>query len=486
MIDGTGSLHQIKGCPYDFCVIGIDFKKVTHLIQYKAVRIVCFGFKIRLIELRQSSILGLFSFRRPLNAFHNALRQVRHIVGDLTFGRDMGDGLIVPIDFYGTVPNGQTVAEVAHSDVIFNDLFFGLLFSDLQVVVHRVFLHLTVELGSLHFFVEKRELRIVERHTLIVKMQDFIFAGTKIYLVTEVVGILGRFRLDRSFFFGWCGRENFSVPAFLGKLCTAFFPLFQPFGILCHLLGVQVAVEPYQLGNTLLHLTPFQVDVGLITSDTLRDTDALSVVLLINAGSGNYWISTAPAVFLFQKVGVFLCRQALLELLIDTHFSFGNTAATGEHSINDLLRKSKSRGLLFLCSFDHQAHLPINGRQRLHRVLQLPKQSHRFKVLSDHAPIIEALRRPGEIATLPKLQHILIGLVAHSPTVAQNDLGKVVVENALDIRNTGVLISGSFKECPYLVFACFQVRCRAEYLTNGIVAAEERQALILVASVVIV
>ena len=32
--------------------------------------------------------------------------------------------------------------------------------------------------------------------------------------------------------------------------------------------------------------------------------------------------------------------------------------------------------------------------------------------------------------------------------------GVVVVENVLDIRNTGVLISGSFKECPYLVLAC--------------------------------
>ena len=75
-------------------------------------------------------------------------------------------------------------------------------------------------------------------------------------------------------------------------------------------------------------------------------------------------------------------------------------------------------------------------------------------MLDDYAPIIEALRCTGEIAALPKLQHILIGLVAAPSAVAQDDLGVVVVENALDIRNTGVLISGSFKECPYLVLAC--------------------------------
>ena len=147
----------------------------------------------------------------------------------------------------------------------------------------------------------------------------------------------------------------------------------QPFRILCLFLRIQVAVEPDQLGNTLLHLTPFQVDVGLIVSDSLRDADTLTVVLLINACTDNYGISAAPAVFIFQKVGIFLCRQALLELLIDSHFSLRDAAATGENSVDDLLRESKSRGLSFLCSCCHQAQLPVNGRQRLHRVLQLPK-----------------------------------------------------------------------------------------------------------------
>ena len=173
-------------------------------------------------------------------------------------------------------------------------------------------------------------------------------------------------------------------------------------------------------------------------------------------------------------------------LSIDSHFPLRNAAATGENSVDDLLRESKSRGLSFLCSCCHQAQLPVNGWQRLHRVLQLSKQPHRFKMLGNYAPIIEALCCAGEITALPKLQHILIGLVAHTPSISQNDLGIVVVENALDIRNTGVLISGSFKECPYLAFACFQVRRGAEDLTNGVVAAKERQAFILVTSVVIV
>ena len=57
VIDDTGRLRQVKGCPDDLCIISIGFKEITHLIQQKATRIVCFGFKIRLIELRQSGIL---------------------------------------------------------------------------------------------------------------------------------------------------------------------------------------------------------------------------------------------------------------------------------------------------------------------------------------------------------------------------------------------------------------------------------------------
>ena len=483
VINGTGRLRQVKGCPDHLCIIGIGFKEIAYLIQQKATRIVCFGFKIRLIELRQNSILWLFSFCRLPDTLHNALRQVLHIEGDLTFGGDMSNVLIVPIDLHGTVPNGQSVAEIAHPDVILDRLFFWLFFSDLQMVIQRVLLHLTVELSSRHFLVEKRKLRIIEHYTLIIKGQDFILVCAEIDGAAEMVFISLIFRLR---LFGRCGRQDFSVPSFLGKCCTAFLLPLQPLRVLCLFLGVQVTVEFYQLGNTLLHLTPFQVDMRFIASDAFRNTDTFTVVLLINIGSDNSRIDSAPAVFIFQKVGIFLCRQALLELLIDSHFPLRDAAATGENSVDDLLRESKSRGLSFLCSCCHQAQLPVNGRQRLHRVLQLPKQPHRFKMLGNYAPIIEALRRAGEITALPKLQHILIGLVTHTPTVTQNDLGVVVVENIPDIRNTGVLISGSFKECPYFVFACFQVRRSAKDLTNGVVAAEERQALILVTSVVIV
>ena len=451
MTNGTSSLCQLKSSPDDLCVIGIGFKEVAHLIEQKATRIVCFGFKIRLIELRQSSILWLFSFCRLSDTLHNALRQVLHIESDLTFGGDVGNVLIVPIDLHGTVPNGQSVAKIAHPDVILDLFFFGLFFSDLQMVVQRVLLHLAVELSSRHFLVEKRKLCIIEQYTLIIKGQDFILVCAEIDGAAEMVLISLVFRLC---LFGWCGRQDFSVSSFHGKCCTAFLLPLQPLRVLCLFLGVQVTVEFYQFGNTLLHLTPFQVDMRFVASDASRNTDTLTVVLLINTGSDDYGISTAPAVFIFQKVGIFLCRQALLKLLIDSHFPLRNAAATGENSVNDLLRESKSRGLSFLCSVNHQVQLPVDGRQRLRRVVKLTQEPHCLKVLGDHAPVIEALLGAGEIATLPKLQHILIGLVAHTPSISQNDLGIVVVENALDIRNTGVLISGSFKECPYLVLAC--------------------------------
>ena len=195
MTTGTSSLCQLKSSPDDLCVISIGFKEVAHLIEQKATRIVCFGFKIRLIELRQSSILWLFSFCRLSDTLHNALRQVLHIEGDLTFGGDMSNVLIVPIDLHGTVPNGQSVAEIAHPDVELNRLFFGLFNSDLQMVIQRVLLHLAVELSSRHFLVEKRKLRIIEHHTLVIKGQDFIFVCAEIDGAAEMVLISLIFRL---------------------------------------------------------------------------------------------------------------------------------------------------------------------------------------------------------------------------------------------------------------------------------------------------
>ena len=101
----------------------------------------------------------------------------------------MGNVLIVPIDFHGTIPNSQSVAEIAHPNVILGRLFFGLLFGNLQMVIQRVFLHLAVELSSRHFLVEKRKLRIIKHHTLVIKGENFILVCAEIDGAAKVVFI---------------------------------------------------------------------------------------------------------------------------------------------------------------------------------------------------------------------------------------------------------------------------------------------------------
>ena len=92
----------------------------------------------------------------------------------------------------------------------------------------------------------------------------------------------------------------------------------------------------------------------------------------------------------------------------------------------------------------------------------------------------------GKITAFPKQQPILVGLVATPPAVLQDDLGVIAINNALDIRSTGVLIGSCLKECPYLVLVCFQMRRSAENFTDGVIVTEERKALVLIASVVVV
>ena len=101
----------------------------------------------------------------------------------------MGNVLIVPIDLHGTVPNGQSVAEIAHPDVELNRLFFAIFFYYLQMVIQRVLLHLAVELSSRHFLVEKRKLRIIKHHTLVIKGENFILVCAEINGAAKVVFI---------------------------------------------------------------------------------------------------------------------------------------------------------------------------------------------------------------------------------------------------------------------------------------------------------
>ena len=173
-------------------------------------------------------------------------------------------------------------------------------------------------------------------------------------------------------------------------------------------------------------------------------------MLLINACADNSRISAAPTVFIFQKIGIFLCRQALFKLFIDTKLSLRYAASTSENSVDNLLRKRKSRGF-FLCLHIQKVQLPVHRRKRLSCILQFAEQPHCFKVLCDHAPIIEALLCTGQITALPKLKHILPSFVSGLPPVTQNQFSIVVIENTLDIFGTGGIIGIAFIESTNLI-----------------------------------
>ena len=87
----------------------------------------------------------------------------------------------------------------------------------------------------------------------------------------------------------------------------------------------------------------------LILANTFGNADTLTVVLFVNPCTYNDRIRAAPAIFIFEEVRIFLCGKTLFKLLINTELSFGYTASTSENGVDNLLRKSKGRGLFFLC-----------------------------------------------------------------------------------------------------------------------------------------
>ena len=74
-----------------------------------------------------------------------------------------------------------------------------------------------------------------------------------------------------------------------------------------------------------------------------------------------------------------------------------------------------------------------------------------------NAPIIICLLRAGEVAPFPKVKHILIGLVAHSATIIENNLGVVVVKAVLDKLRPSMLIRLAFKKLTNERLRLFQV-----------------------------
>ena len=172
------------------------------------------------------------------------------------------------------------------------------------MVVHRVFLNLLVELGSCHFLIEQRELRIIEHYPVIVKGQNFILVCTEINGVAKMIFIsfVARFRL---FLFGWCSRKDFSLSAFLCGFGSANFVLLKPRRIEFLFFRVQVSIHFDKLRNALFNLIPIQKHFDFFAVYILRDFDAFAVVLLVNARSGDNGVRTAPTVFIFQEIHIF-------------------------------------------------------------------------------------------------------------------------------------------------------------------------------------
>ena len=77
----------------------------------------------------------------------------------------------------------------------------------------------------------------------------------------------------------------------------------------------------------------------------------------IEASRGNLGICAAPAIFRFEKIGVFALGQALLKLFVDPIFAVCKTAPALQNRVYILLGYDKSGG--FFCGF--RRFLRFNG-----------------------------------------------------------------------------------------------------------------------------
>ena len=118
-------------------------------------------------------------------------------------------------------------------------------------------------------------------------------------------------------------------------------------------LGGEVTVKLYQFRNPLGGFAPRKSDTRGGTGNTaFTDFNSFRVVPFVNLAVGDYWISAANSIFLFEKCGVFLLGKALLKLLVDTVFPVFKIASGLQYRVNVLLGNRKSGGLFFgFCRF---------------------------------------------------------------------------------------------------------------------------------------
>ena len=89
-------------------------------------------------------------------------------------------------------------------------------------------------------------------------------------------------------------------------------------------------------------------------------------------------------------------------------------------------------------------------------------------------PSEKSLSFTAGITPFPDQNAVIVGLVADTGIVSQDNLGKIIVEDTADILDSPVGIGYTFEISADILKACPEVRCSREYLIDDLIDAEER------------
>ena len=95
-------------------------------------------------------------------------------------------------------------------------------------------------------------------------------------------------------------------------------------------------------------------------------------------------------------------------------------------------------------------------------------------------PIIICLFCARQIAAFPQVQHIFIGLIAHSATIIEDYFGVVIIETLLDELCPSTLVRLAFKELTNERLRLFQVRRCQQNGVYIIIGAKKRNCFVLI------
>ena len=176
-------------------------------------------------------------------------------------------------------------------------------------------------------------------------------------------------------------------------------------------------------------------------------TNTLGIMVLPKTASGNRIAVTTGTVFLFQKVNIGFLGFVLLELFKDPQFSLRKAASSHQYIVDCSLRNIKSRTIFRIGMVDNPLLFFLRRQWLFIRIQPCIHKDHALNTGCHRPPLHIHFSLTTQIRATPHVEHIVIGSITGSLSVAENLFNEGVIKESLNKIAAFLSVRMGLKEC---------------------------------------